>query len=932
MDFHGRNHTAFYKKNDDYNTGAHYVENLSWKIWLPVAFFMLAVIAIIAMVAVILDSNVTKVSNQNLKDEIRKECGSRFFNEDGDVKKLLSKYCTPLTPYGDDKHSHSGDHDCQNEYNEYVNARFQHTYKLMDTCTDNNKEDWSHYMHSSCDTEYGSMRRHFDVRMSYMYQLVKHGCSDRKHQKSDGDDDKSWPSKDMWDVKDLKEYMADKMDWLGGKMDLIVVNTNNQNNNDNDIDIIIDNENQLDFDINGHIDSATETVVSSIESSMGGLGSSLTELINTLTAVETYLGMSDEARRAQTNLRQFIADGFQGIEMQCQAEPEPSSKSTKVENWALAGGDLDNSKYNPQMQQINKRNVHSVKQLWKHKVRGIVGSSATPTTDGSLLFSTDFAGDVFALSRETGKPVWRRNIKDILGVTDPDVVIVSRTGPAVYNDCLGQECIILGAPGDRGAGGFPQLGGFFYDGPVKMFALNRHTGDTIWISPDLDEHPWSQIGASPSIADGKVFGGIYSLEIVAPLIDNSYPCCSFRGSAFALDARSGDLLWQMYTIPEQTKPNTRSTKSSYAGVGIKGSSPSVDLDSRLVFLGTGQFSMFPDRISACLQNEAQNGKYPGTSNFNCLEDGLYPDSILALSIDTGAIVWSMRASGVDGWNPTCVVSASDPNCPKPIGPDYDFSQAPILYNAADGERRVFALQKSGFSYSLRASDGAFRWSRYMPTGLLGGGSWGCAHDRAQNGFVCQITGSPVSFLGTAQQFTYQLADGSRACDASWWFLDGSSGEVLWQTLSPYARDAKHCPAEIGNPFIRGMKLKGPDGKAPVPPSQTAVVAARCAQRDAQSPTSTENSDFARSYGAHAIGNGIVYVTEMTGNMYALDTKTGDCLALMHCDQGSIYGAPSLSHGHTELITVGCGYGRLRKEWVEHAGCEEGECSVSAFGL
>ena len=939
-----------YKKTDgDWDDEErHVVAGISWRLWLPIVFIILALIAIIIMQAIVLDSSVSKTSNQDLKNEIQKQCGDCGGGYGGKkLEDMFNKACKcekSWTPeYDDSKHDdehHGGDHgnhNCETEFKDYMNIRFQNVYKRMDKCgkerdSEDSSKDWSHYMHSSCSSSYGSMKKHFDQRIGYMYEVVEHGCS--------GGDGALWPAKDMWDVKDLKEYVGDKMDWIGGKLDLVVIQNHNENDVSNDVDVIINNANDIDIDIKTAVDSATSDIVQVLNG-----------IIALITDVEQYLGMNANKRNSDDrNLRQFIGDGVQEIEdLISNQEPcvtiienggtdnddgDDNNNKDTPKHWFSSGADLQNSKYSEDMHGINTKNVHTVSKRWTHNIAGRVGSSASPTTDGNVMFSTDFSGFVFSMSRDTGKLIWKRNVKDILGVTDADVVIVSRNSPTLHDDCRGQPCVILGAPGDRSAGGYTQFGGFFYDGPVKMFALNRFTGNTIWISPDLDSHPWSQISASPSIEDGKVFGGINSLEIVAPLIDASYPCCSFRGSAFALDVHTGAILWQTYTIPEQEHKNTHTAKLAYAGAGIKGSNPPVDLKSRLVFFGTGQFSMFPDRISACLQNEKENGIYPGESNFKCLEDDLYPDALLALNMDTGAIVHSMRASGVDGWNPTCAVNTADPNCPKPIGYDYDFSQAPILHQVGD-ETRIFSLQKSGIAWSLRASDGAFRWSRYMPTGLLGGGSWGCSHDRQQNGFVCQITGAPVVFLATQQQFTYNLADGTTICDASWWFLDAETGEVKWQTASPYARAGKQCPPHIENPYIRGMKIEGPNGAVSVSPSLTATVGKSCPHRDPDHPTSIENSEFAKSYGGQAIGNGIVYVTEMTGNMYALDSTTGDCLAIMHCDQGSIYGAPSLSHGQSnkdEIVSVGCGYGRLRKEWINKSGCEDGKCSITAFGL
>src|SRR5262249_27410349 len=38
---------------------------------------------------------------------------------------------------------------------------------------------------------------------------------------------------------------------------------------------------------------------------------------------------------------------------------------------------------------------------------------------------------------------------------------------------------------------------------------------------------------------------------------DSYPCCSFRGSVAALDALTGEVIWQTFTIDELARPYRR---------------------------------------------------------------------------------------------------------------------------------------------------------------------------------------------------------------------------------------------------------------------------------------------------------------------------------------------------------------------------------------
>lgn len=887
------------------------VDSLGWRIWLTIAFAIAGIIAIIVMLAVLLNSNVSKVSNQDLKEEIQKQCNPYYRHRDSSG----SDEDSHDHDKGHKKHSGGGDKKCEDEFGHYMTTRFDYLFHSGGSTHYDWDKEWKD---SECSQS--EARHAFDQRMNYLTT--------------------QWKPAEEWGIKDFRDYMNDKLDWLGERISLVSVQNENKNENNNDVDIFIENDNKIEVDIKNTVNTA-----------VARLTVMLNDIAEQMDELEQFLSLQKAASIPDGTLLGLIDSRFDELEELLLNQPkqlkgnsdesdaeEPSPVPTILDTaqfWPSSGADQENTKYSPDMEQqpFTPTTTQLIKR-WSYDTRGSVGSSATPTTDGSLLFSTDFGGDVFALEHDTGALVWKRSLNDILGVPESSGgLIVSRNSPVLASGCgrrKGKSCVLIGAPGDRGASGFPQTGGIMYTGPAHMIALDAATGETLWVSPALDTHPWSQLTASVSVAEGKVYGGIHSLEIMAPLVDSSYPCCSFRGSAFALAIETGELLWQTYTIPEQSGKNTRNKKGAYAGVGIKGSNPPVDTDAHLVYFATSQFSMIPDSVGACLRDQKKNGVYPGESNFRCLDDNLYPASILALDMDTGAIVISHITYGVNAWNPVCIRKPGDRNCPQPSGYDHAFSQSPVLHEV-EGEKRVLAMQRSGVVWSLAAADGAFRWSRHLPSGQLGGGSWGCAYDKVQSGFVCAVTGAPEVFLGSPRPVSYSLADGSIACDASWWFLDAQTGAVQWQTLSPYARPSKQCPPLIPNAFIQGMRLEGVNGKAPVSPSRTARVGKSCA------PPSTgsvlESSEFARSYGSPAIGGGVAYVTEMSGHLYGLYTANGDCVGSARCEQGGIYGGASLSRVNgLELLTIGCGYGRLQEEWEKHAGCGDGSCSVIAFAL
>ena len=1013
-----------HKKDDDmYVPGRQptvKLDSLSWRIRAVVFLFFLMSSATMTMIAILLHNDVVEVTHFQLwrqLHEIKKATSLEVSTVDYHHHEASSSSSDSRSSTGNNTY-------CESEWTMYMNARFQHVYRYMDTCEpveENTKTTVAaHYLSQSCGDS--RLRRHFDTRVNHLFQRLSIDCELKLNA----------TTSDM-SILHLKYYLAGRLDDVHTQLNELLLHAgagggsseaSNSNHNENDIDIIIQNENVLTAELNQHLDDSTARIVSQLDD------------------ISVYLGLeetADDTRaiaslQSQTTLKDFIGSGINSVllrtdnlkkklhsmskELHQILAPvmDGQSGSDFLTQWSLAGADAHNTKANPRAVQLTPDNVNQLQLAWSYSLPGTSGTAVTPTTDGHTVYSTAMDGTVFALQRDTGQLLWTQDIGELLHVKQEEEdeivqlrattfegeqkpkkgnlknkvkqspLIISRTSPVLFEDCLGQPCLILGIPGDRlAAAATPSS--LPYTGPARMIALHRETGSLVWISPALETHAWSQIVTSPNIVQNTLFGGVSSAEGAVPAsADPSYTCCTFRGSAFALDARTGDILWQTYTLPQLPAPapaahskrlSTQKTEveeeqqRSYAGAGIKGSTPSVDLESRLVFLATTQLTMIPDSVKHCLQDEATHGKYPGRSNFECLAPGVYPDSVLALHLDTGSIVWAHRTMGVDAWTPVCAQDVRSENCPKPVGPDAGFSQSPVLYRSQDAaaERHVFVLQKNGIAYSFRARDGRLQWTRYLPTGFLGAGSQGCAYSKSQHGFVCQVTGAPVSYLNTARQMTYTLADGKPACDASWWFLEADTGKVRWQTRSPYARPASDCPDPFRNPFLNGLHADGLDsaadaavaggtstekekGKKEQNNGETRI-GSTCPQRIVKERSSLETELYARSFGSPAVTDTLALVTEMTGNLYALDLKTGDCLRTLHCEQGSIFGSAAIFQApgssatdhinngknnkatdniEEDMIVVGCGYSAAHLSWLDTVGCSSGHCSVSAFTL
>ena len=111
----------------------------------------------------------------------------------------------------------------------------------------------------------------------------------------------------------------------------------------------------------------------------------------------------------------------------------------------------------------------------------------------------------------------------------------------------------------------------------------------------------------------------------------------------------------------------------------------------------------------------------------------FRNSIVALDLATGALVWGKKLGGADAWTAACFMGPNATNCPNPAGPDYDFGQAPMLLTSCRdklGCKQMLAVgQKSGIVWGLLPETGKMAWWRQVgPGGITGGMMWGSATD------------------------------------------------------------------------------------------------------------------------------------------------------------------------------------------------------------
>ena len=237
----------------------------------------------------------------------------------------------------------------------------------------------------------------------------------------------------------------------------------------------------------------------------------------------------------------------------------------------------------------------------------------------------------------------------------------------------------------------------------------------------------------------------------------------------ALDAKTGEILWETSMVP------TTGSSPDYSGNAVWGSNPVEDTNRGAVYIATGNNYSVPDSVLACL-TAAGNDE---DAQFACLDDGNYFDSVMALDMKTGEVLWARPVIPFDVWTVACLfLPPGSGNCPDPAGPDFDFGQAPILYSVKQKGKNLDLLgvgQKSGQFWALNAETGEIVWSTQVgPGGVLGGIMWGSAYDGER-------LYTAVSNNAGAD---WDLIGGGSVNHGGWAALDPATGEILWQTPDP----------------------------------------------------------------------------------------------------------------------------------------------------
>jgi polyvinyl alcohol dehydrogenase (cytochrome) len=414
----------------------------------------------------------------------------------------------------------------------------------------------------------------------------------------------------------------------------------------------------------------------------------------------------------------FAAFSINGFASECSA-PDANVEVLQGD-W---GNGLSNHRYQSNTQ-INSDNAGQLKLKWVFSLGDHKLPHSYPAISTDTVYFGSPEGFVYALDKVTGCQRWKYEVGDDI-----------RTGIGLYliKDKMSDIKIPTLIFGGEGA---------------WVYALNAVTGELLW-KYLATEHPFGMMTGTPAYHNGVVYIPVSSFEMILSVVP-FFSCCNFSGALVAVDGLTGKRIWSRNTIDEQATLQSR-TILGVARQGPSGASvwsqPAIVPELGLALIGT-----------------SENYTYPATDD---------SDAIIAIDLKTGEKIWQTQLTLNDVWNFACEFLIRT-NCPKDHGPDFDFGAPPVYAQLKDGQKMIFAGQKSGYVYALDANNGDLIWSNKLGRGgKLGGIHWGIAFDSELELVVVPISDRAAGTF---------LDSGEGEAKPGVAVLDAGTGKIIYQQI------------------------------------------------------------------------------------------------------------------------------------------------------
>jgi alcohol dehydrogenase (cytochrome c) len=293
-----------------------------------------------------------------------------------------------------------------------------------------------------------------------------------------------------------------------------------------------------------------------------------------------------------------------------------------VNSWPTYNGDYSGRRFSP-LTKINESTLDSLSLAWVYRMKGADDPyagviKATPlVVDGIMYFTVP--DKVWAIDARTGRQLWNYTWQSKGGIH------LGNRGVGIYGNWL-----------------------YFETPDCNLVSLNIKDGKKRWSKSicDLDQMYYASV--APIVINNHVIAGVSGDDLDIP------------GYLESHDPETGELQWRWSVVPKPGEPGSETWPNAEAmahGGGMTWVPCTYDPDLDMLFVGTGN----PQPVIA--------GKGRKGSN-------LFTESIVALDVKTGKLVWHFQPSPHDTH-------------------DWDAVQTPVLIDGEiDGQPRKLVAQAS----------------------------------------------------------------------------------------------------------------------------------------------------------------------------------------------------------------------------------------------
>jgi len=328
---------------------------------------------------------------------------------------------------------------------------------------------------------------------------------------------------------------------------------------------------------------------------------------------------------------------------QTAAAPRPASTAPEAGDWPSYNKTLTSDRFSG-LNQINTENAGKLKVLCTYDTGQFTGfTSGLLEVNGALIFDTEY--DIISIDPATCKQKWRTH-EDYTPATPQGV--------------------------NRGAA---YLDGMLFRGTQdgRVLAYDFNTGNRIWETRIADPSKGESAPAAPIAWNGLVFIGNAGGDIKG-----------VKGRMYALDAKTGKIVWEFYLVPKSEGDPTRGPQGASplnASTWANASQPGVPITGGATWTS---YSLDPDAGLLYVP-----GGNPAPDFADRMRDGsnLYTGSVVVLDAKTGAYKNHFKLVPKD-WH------------------DWDVSGAPAIIQTSGGKKLLSVAPKDGHLYGIDLSDNA----------------------------------------------------------------------------------------------------------------------------------------------------------------------------------------------------------------------------------